>query len=82
MLLHGWNHQTHKGVVYCRDCLFIWGKDLHMFSEVQDEGIAGRTTLHLHDIERDTLQEIFDSGSNLDSMALQRLQASCVSSLC
>ena len=82
MLPHGWHHQMSKGVVHCRGCLYLWGEDLRMFPEVQDERVAGPMPLHLHDIERDAPQEIFEGGSNLDSMALQGLQSGCASSLC
>ena len=82
MLPHGWHHQTSKGIVHCRGCLYVWGKDLRVFPEVQDERVAGPTPLHLHDIERDAPQEIFEGGSNPDSMALQGLQPGCASSFC
>jgi len=37
--------------MYCRCSLYVWCKDLHVFSEIQNEHVTGPSSLHLHDVE-------------------------------
>ena len=61
----------------CGHGLHVWCHDLGMFSKVEGEGVACPPALGLHDIERDTAEQIFKSSPDADAVALDRLEVNC-----
>ena len=61
--------------MYCWYCLYVWCQYLCVFSQVKYECVTGPATFDLHDVERDTPQQVFQSRTDPDAMALKGLQS-------